>query len=415
MSGGGTAGVLSRAALTTGGMAAQGIARLLYTIVIAHLAGTGAVGDTSALLSVMVYLSLMLPAGLGVGASRYLPLGDFSAVAIGVLNRWFWVASIVLALVAAPIAFLLTKDPGAAISCAILTWSYNAYVYSRGVLMGEDRIVRSLIADVGSSLLAITALVAVLLAGAPWALLLPLAVGYGVFAFFARPRTQALPSTPEQQAVLARFVRDATIGALATGGLLPATMVFVRAFDTPVQADLFAAALSLATPANMISQALNQVLIPHFAKLHLDPVVMRQSHRRLMLVSTAAFLVIFAAIIVLSPFILSIFYPEKFIDGAGAMQALLGVVFFISATCASAAYLVSAGRQKAFAMIWLTALIAGTVVMAVLAPLYGMWGALLGFAVGGVGGSVAVVVTALLTIAPAPTSPILTSLEREEP
>lgn len=412
---GGTAGVLSRAVLTTGGMAAQGIARLLYTVVIAHLAGAGAVGDTSALLSVMVYLSLMLPAGLGIGASRYLPLADFSAVAIGVLNRWFWVSSTLLALVAAPIAFLLTQDPFAAIGCAILTWSYNAYVYTRGVLMGEDRILRSLIADVGSSLLAITALVAVLLAGANWALLLPLAVGYAVFAFFARPRTRAMPSTPEQRALLARFVRDATIGALATGGLLPATMVFVRAFDTPLQADLFAAALSLATPANMISQALNQVLIPHFAKLHLDPALMRQSHRRMVIATTAAFVVIFAAIIALSPFILSIFYPQKFVDGAGAMQALLVVVFFISTTCASAAYLVSAGRQKAFALIWLTALIAGTVVMAVLSPPYGMWGALAGFAVGGIGGSVAVIVAAFLTTAPSPLSPALTPSEREEP
>lgn len=215
--------------------------------------------------------------------------------------------------------------------------------------------------------------------------------------------------------MLARFVRDATIGALATGGLLPATMVFVRAFDTPLQADLFAAALSLATPANMISQALNQVLIPHFAKLHLDPALMRQSHRRMVIATTAAFVVIFAAIIALSPFILSIFYPQKFVDGAGAMQALLVVVFFISTTCASAAYLVSAGRQKAFALIWLTALIAGTVVMAVFSPLYGMWGALLGFAVGGVGGSVAVIIAAFLTTAPSPLSPALTPSEREEP
>jgi hypothetical protein len=53
--------------------------------------------------------------------------------------------------------------------------------------------------------------------------------------------------------------------------------------------------------------------------------------------------------------------------------------------------------------------------MAVFSPLYGMWGALLGFAVGGVGGSVAVVVTAFLTTAPAPISPVLTPLEREEP
>jgi O-antigen/teichoic acid export membrane protein len=412
---GATSGVLSRAVLTTGGMAAQGVARLLYTVVIAHLAGAGAVGDTSALLSVMVYLSLMLPAGLGTGASRYLPLGDFAGVAIGVLNRWFWVSSTLLALAAAPIAFLLTHDPFAAIGCAILTWSYNAYVYTRGILMGEDRILRSLIADVGSSLLAITALVAVLLAGANWALLLPLAVGYGVFAFFARPRTRPSPSTAEQRGMLARFVRDATIGALATGGLLPATMVFVRAFDTPHQADLFAAALSLATPANMISQALNQVLIPHFAKLHLDPALMRQSHRRMVIATTAAFIVIFAAIIALSPFILSIFYPQKFVDGAGAMQALLVVVFFISTTCASAAYLVSAGRQKAFAMIWLTALIAGTVVMAVFSPLYGMWGALLGFAVGGIGGSVAVVVAAFLTTAPSPLSPALAAEAPEQP
>lgn len=388
--------VVSRTALITLGMGVQGIARLGYTVVIGRFAGSGDLGDTSALLSVAVYLSLVLPAGLGVAASRYLPIGELSGGALRILNRWFWVSSTVLAAIAFPISFGITGDPWLSLSAVVLVWSYNAYVYTRGVLMGEDRIVRATVADTIAAFVAITALVLVLTAQVSWALLLPLALGYAVFAFLGRPVSEPGEASPQQRATIARFVRDSTIGAMATGGLLPATMVFVRAFDTPHIADLFAAALSLATPASMVSQALNQVLIPHFARLNRDPAALQASSRKLTAATIALFAVVFGLIIWLAPVILSVIYGDKYADGALPLRALLAIVFFISATCAPSAYLVAAGRQRAFATIWLVAFIVGTLTMVIASPALAMWGALLGFAVGGGGGSLAVIIAGLV-------------------
>ena len=392
---GGARVVLSRTALSTFGMAVQGLARFAYTVIIGNLAGSGALGDTSALLSVAVYLSLVAPAGLGVAASRYLPVPELAGAAVGWLNRWFWITSTVLAAAAIPIALWMTGDVAASLSAAVLVWAYNAYVFTRGALMGEDRVLRAALADLCSSLLAITALVAVLLAGAHWALLLPLALGYAAFALVSRPRTRPAPVDDRTRREFSRFVRDAVIGAMATGGLLPITMVFVRAFDTQHQADLFAAALSLATPASMVSQAANQVLIPYFARQQGDPAALVAAHRRMLAVTVTGFAVVFGAIALLAPQILALFYP-RLVDGAPMMQALLGIVFLISATSAPSAYLVAVGRQRIFATIWAVAFVLGAVTMLIASPALGAWGALAGFALGGGGGSIAVIAAALI-------------------
>lgn len=389
-------GVLSRTTLVTFGMAAQGLARFVYTILIGRLAGAEALADASSLLSLAVWLSLVLPAGLGVAASRFLPVTGLAGAARTQLVMGFWISAGALALASWPMAFWLVGDPWVATSSAFLVFTYSAYVFTRGAAMGEDRILRATIADLVSSLVAITALIGVLVGGLTSALLVPLGIGYGLFAWIVRPRTQRRSPRPEETATVWRFVGDATLSGLATGGLLPLTMIFVRGFDSPLQAGLFAAALSLATPASLLSQAINQVLIPHFSRMHRDVVDMRRAHLRLLGITVTLFAVIFGLLVGFAEPILQVFYGDQFAGGAAAMQVLLAVVFLISATSAPSAYLMAAGRQRAFAVIWIVAFFVGAATMAVASPALGMWGALLGFAVGGGGGSLGVVVAALL-------------------
>lgn len=402
--------VLSRTVLSTAGMGVQGLARFAYTLAIGRLAGPEALGDTNTLLSVAVYLSLVLPAGLGVAGSRYLPDPRFASETIGLLKRWFWGASVALSLLAVPVAMLIVDDFIAAMSCGLLVFSYNAYVFTRGTMMGEDRILRATIADFASSLVAITALVAVLLGGANWALLLPLALGYAIFAFASWPSTPAAPASAEQRSIVLRFLRDSTVSALATGGLLPSTMVFVKAHDSPMQAGLFAAALSLATPASLVSQAVNQVLIPHFARMQSTPVTARKSHAKVFVLTTGMFAVVFGTLILLAPWILTVLYGERFSGGTLTMQALLAIVFLISTTCAPSAYLVSSGHQKRFALIWFAAFLIGTATMLLAAPSLGAWGAMLGFAFGGGGGSLAVIIAGFV-LRPVALAPTTSSLD----
>ncbi len=188
-----------------------------------------------------------------------------------------------------------------------------------------------------------------------------------------------------------RFIRDAVIGGLAVGGLLPTTMVFVRAFDAPVQAGLFAAALSLATPANMVAQAVGQVLVPHFARFSEQPAAMLRSQRRMFLATTALFALIFLLLIVLAPFLITLLYGERYSGGTLTMQLLLGIVFLISAASSPASYLFASNRQRTYATIWLIALFTGVITMFIACPPLGMWGAVLGYALGGGGGALAII------------------------
>lgn len=384
-------GILSRATLSTIGLGVQGLARFAYTILIGRMAGEAALADASALLSVSVWMALAMPQGLGVAASRFLPTPDLAASAARQLTRWFWIASPALALLTVPIAFWIVGDIVSSLTCALLVFTYNAYVFTRGAMMGEDRVLRATIADIVSSILAVTALALVLFGALNWALLLPLAIGFGVFALMTRTRTAPGSVSREQKQVFGRFVRDTVIGGLAVGGLLPTTMVFVRAFDTPLQAGLFAAALSLATPANMVAQAVNQVLLPYFARILDDRSAMLRAQRKMFLLSTALFAIVFGLLALFAPFILSVIYGDRFAGGTFAMQVLLGVVFLISATTAPSAYLYASGQQRVYAVTWLVALIVGTVIMLVTTPTMGMEGALIGYGVGGGGGALAII------------------------
>jgi O-antigen/teichoic acid export membrane protein len=376
-------------------MAIQGLVRFIYTLIIGRVLGPEALGETVALLSAAVYLSLMLPAGLGVAASRFLPLPETGGSAIRQLTLWFWIASIILSVISIPLSYWLVGDVAAALTCAVLVLTYNAYVFRRGALLGENRVLRVTIADFISSLIAITVLVAVLLGGANWGLLLPLSAGYAIFALVAQPSTKPSSVSRSQRIEFARFVAAATIGSLATGGLLPATIIFVRAFDAPLQAGLFAAALSLATPAALLSQALNQIFVPHFARLENAPNEARASLLKLLAATTAMFFLIFVLLIWLSPLILRFLYGNLYIDGAEAMRALLVVVFFISATSAPAAYLVATGWQNRYAVIWVVSFLMGTAAMFILSPSMEMWGAIIGLAIGAISGSIAVTVQSL--------------------
>lgn len=387
--------VLSNTAISTIGMGVQGLARFLYTLAIGRIAGPESLGEISALLSLAVYASLFWPAAAGVAASRFLPVSQLSAPAIHVLKRSFLFAVVVLGVLALVAAWLLGSGPAEVLGAAALVVGYSGYVFVRGVLMGEDRIPRATVIDTITSLLAITALLMVLVADWQWALLLPLALGYAVFAMASWPRGGVIASTETRREVL-QFTGDSALALLATGGLLPATMVFVRGFESAEVAGFFAAGLSLATPANLVAQSVNQVLIPHFARMHDGPpAAIQRAHRRILAATAAGFAIVFGALIVLSPWILEVFYGKQYVSGALPMQLMLVAVGFMSMMAASSAYLVAVGRQAVNARIWVAATAIGTLVMLIGSPVWGQWGALAGFLLGAVGGSLVVIVSAL--------------------
>ncbi|MDO5496003.1 MAG: hypothetical protein Q4G64_09840, partial [bacterium] len=404
--------VVSRAVVTAVGMAIQGVARFAYTWVVANFVGAEEVGDVNALLSVAVFAALVWPQPAGIGATRYLPIPGEAAPAMTVIRRSFILSLVVLAPAGGVVAWMLVADPWAAFGTAILVASYGGYVFTRGALLGRDEIIRATVWDAISSAVSLGALVLVVLGRVHWALILPLAAGYLAFTLLNWPREQ----DPEPPADLRRevllFTRDSAVAAIASGGLLSLTMVLVRAWDAP-NAGYFAVALSLATPANLLALALNQILVPHFSRIrNLAPEVIRASHRKIFLVSSVGFVVVFGLLIWITPFLLRPpFFREEYIAGADVMRALLLIVLVMSLMAVPTSYLAAVGYQRLHATVWLVAFVIGAIVLFVATPILGQWGAVIGYAVGACLGSFTLIGYGLAlsprvsAAAPGPTAP----------
>ena len=389
-------GVISRAAISTLGMAAQGAARFVYTLAIGRFAGPELLGETSALLAVAVFVSLFWPAPAGLAASRFLPLPDIAGPAMTVLRRSLLPAVTIIAIIAGIAAWLLGSEIAAILGCVAVTIGYAGYVFVRGVLIGEDRINRAALTDTITAAIGIAVLVLVLFANLHWALLLPLALSYALFAVLSWPRQAGTP-TQAQRTEVRVFTRDSAIANVATGGLLPAVSTLILAFDTPYVAGLFAAGLSLATPANQISQALTQVLVPQFSRMHVQATGdARSMLRRLLMLSFVGFGVIYGALIALSPWILELFYGSDYVAGALSMQLIMAGVCAMSIIAAPLAFLQATGHQRINATIWAVSLGLALVVMVSAGPFFGQSGVLAGFLLGSVGGSVAVIISSLV-------------------
>ncbi|WP_313354655.1 hypothetical protein [Microbacterium sp.] len=394
--------VVIRTLQSTTGMAVQGLARFGYTLVIGRLSGPETLGEITAILSLSVYMGLLWPAGTSTAATRYYATSVFAAEGAHAIRRSWLLGTVVLSALIVPVTLWMTEDLALAFTSAALMFSYSAYMFTRGELTGEDRLGWAAVADALSSALALTALLVTTLFKLSWAMLLPLTLGYLLFAVLSRSRTKSKPADPALKREIFAFSWRTSVGMLVGGGLLPITIVFVRGFETPETAGLFAAALSLATPASMISLALNQVLIPHLARM--NPTDRRVFHRRTFVLASAFFALVFGALALAAPLIVNFVYGPTYAGAEHPMRALLLGVYLFSAAAVPSALLLIDGRERVYARIWLISFIVGMTMMATLSPLVGEWGTLAGYVVGGGGGAVAICVYALSPTRPARSS-----------
>jgi len=183
--------------------------------------------------------------------------------------------------------------------------------------------------------------------------------------------------------VIRKFVFFNSLAQLATGGALQVTMLAARLYDTPTNAGLFAAAFSLATPASMLALSANQVLIPHFARLHEnDRAEAQRFHQRVLVLSTAGFAVIFAILIVLSPVLIDVFYGPKFSGATPYMQWLLCGVFAYSVSLVPAASLVAGGRDRRYTIFSAIGFLVTVGIAVGLGATLGAWAAVIGYVAG---------------------------------
>ncbi|MEB0001328.1 MULTISPECIES: lipopolysaccharide biosynthesis protein [Cryobacterium] len=382
--------LMSQAAISTGGVLAQGLARFAYTVLIGRVMGPEDLAHVSAWIALALILSLLWPTGAGNAAAHFLAheraLGHSPVPALRLIQRSFWISCAGMLLIGLPVAMIaLGADIGDTIAIGVLIVTWSGYVLARGIEVGLGRITSAAIWDVISSATTIGLLTIVLVTRLPGALLWPIAIGYAVFALHSLRGAHLGHDELRQEsglepARILKFISWNSLGLLASNGLIQFAMVFVFIVEPPLTAGLFAAAMSLATPASMLSQAITQVLIPRFTEwVAADRVA---SRRRYLMVFGVMFLglgAVFGAVALASPIVVDVVFHATYREAAPIMAFLLIGVFAFSISLVATAYLLTTGRTRVATAASVVGLVVGLIVMVAGTPvLTGSWAAVAG-------------------------------------
>ncbi|TFC36642.1 hypothetical protein [Cryobacterium sp. TMT2-14] len=378
--------LMSQAALSTLGVLAQGLSRFAYTVLIGRFMGPSELAEVSAWIALSLILSLLWPTGAGNAASHFLSharaLGYSPVHALRLIQRSFWISCLVILAIGIPVSiFALGAEPADAAAIAALIVAYSGYILARGIEVGLGRITSTAVWDVISSALTMVLLIVVLAAQLPWALLWPLAIGYALFGLHSLRGAHRGHDALNQEAVTApatiwKLISWNSLGLLASNGLIQFAMVYVFIVESPAQAGLFAAAMALATPASMLSQAVTQVLIPRFSEwAAVDPAAALKNYLGVFGVMFVGLGIVFGAVALASPLIVSIVFGAGY-RAAGPIMALLLIgVFAFSIGLVATAFLLTTGRTMVATVASIAGLVTGLVVMLVGTPAWSGSGA----------------------------------------
>ena len=394
--------LISHAALSTAGVLVQGLSRFAFTAVIGRVMGPADLAHVSAWLSLALILSLLWPTGAGNAASQFLSSavarGQDPRRALRALEGSFWKSCVVMVALAVPISVIwLGADAGDALAVAALVVTYSGYIFTRGVQIGLGRLVDTSVWDLVSALVTWALVVPVFVLDASTLLLWPITLGYAVFGIrvlltahrghgaavmsgaglgtseqsnagsASTVPTDTVPTDPVPTRVMWHTIRWNSLGLMASNGLIQFSMLFVFAVAPPVVAGLYAAAMALATPASMLSQAISQVLLARFSQwAETEPATAHTRFVRVFVGMSVLLTVIFAAVAVASRLLLSLVFGEEYTSAALHLQILLVAVLAFSITLVVNAYLQTVGRTALATLASLSGLVLGLVVMVVL-------------------------------------------------
>lgn len=348
--------LISQASLSTAGILAQGLSRFGFSVLVGRLVGDHALAVTSAWLSMTLILSLLWPTGAGNVVAHLLArsrAGAFSAErVVSRVTATVWPVVVGLSVVGVVISVIwLNASPADLPAIALLIAAYSGWIYTRGLLMGLGAVGRAALLDLLSSTLSIALLVAVIVLGADHLLVGSLAVGYAVFTIGASFATRKSVAGTEGAAPVYSEIVGTTgwnsAGLLASNGLVQFAMVYVVAVGPTGPAGRFAAAMSLATPASMLAQALSQVLIPRFS--HATASGDRESvraYRRTLGGMALVLGAMFGVGILLSPIVVLVVYGASYAGAIPLMQLLLVAMYFFSIGLIASSYLLSTHRAR---------------------------------------------------------------------
>lgn len=262
-------------ALTVVAVFVQGLSRFGYSVLVGNLLGQEALAEVNLTISLALFLVLLWPQASGTGAAKFIAMArgrqdpegqaataSFTASSASAGMALLSVSAVLYA------AFALELSWGFALSAGLLVLSLSAYNFVRGVRTGNNQFVTTTAWDTISSFLTLTLLLLVLLAGWHWVLLLPLILGYTVYALPSWPRRTGARLDPAVRREILVFTAWGSAHLLAASGLMQLSLVIGDGFATKAEVGLYAAAVSLATPASMLSGAMLTALSPSVARMY---------------------------------------------------------------------------------------------------------------------------------------------------
>jgi O-antigen/teichoic acid export membrane protein len=335
--------VIKSSLLSMLAIGALGITRLVHSALVARATDKYTFALVGILIGVTMTAGLFLPGGISSASSKFIPYflgrGEVAnaRAAYRLLTWTGYVGSAVLGVLVGAGAFLYGLGWGDVAAVALLTTVFSVYSIEKAALYGFDRIAAYVRLELLGSAIAIGATIIVVVAG--WhAYLLPLTLGYstlilGAWVLLRRSAPRGVPGvvSREQRREMAGFVGLASIGGLASAGLLQALPVLAEIYTTRTEVAYFVTAVALVAPLYFLPRALSMALFPAMAHAHgagdLDVV------RRHADISTRALFVVLAPLFVvaqlLSRPILALVFSLDYTPGAPVLQVLLVATFFM--------------------------------------------------------------------------------------
>ena len=365
-------------ALTVVAVFVQGLSRFGYTLLVAHFLGKEVLGEVNLAISLAVLLVLLWPQASGTAASKFIAMArgrqdrhaqaataSFTAASASAGMAVLGAAAVLYA------AFVLELPWSYAVSAGLLVLALSAYNFVRGVRTGNNQFVTTAAWDTVSSFLTIT-------------LLLPLILGYSVYALPSWPRRTAARLDPARRREILVFTAWGSAHLVAASGLLQLSMVLGDRFATKAEVGVYATALALATPASMLSGAMLTALSPSVARMFSarDTAGLTRQVDAILRTMVTVFLPVFGVGILWAEPLLLVFGPEY-----REAEPLLVILFFaVSVTSFNAANARLNGTEpwgiKVLALANGLGLALGVGTVLLLGPQLGITASALGYLVG---------------------------------
>lgn len=377
------------------GQLVQGAVRLGCLILLGRLAGKAVLGEVSAVLAIATFLALVWPQPAGAAAARYIstsgPAPDRQRAVAGFISRTVVVASPPLALVAGMIAwYWLDVSATLALWTALLAVCLGLATYARGVRNGRLHFRKGFAWDCAGAAVTLGVLFLVLWSGKYEHALSAFCAGHLVSALSAWQLRRGDRLAVAVRREIARYTAWTSIQVMAAGGLLQVTIALAALWATPAELGDLGAAVSIATPALLLSIALRTSSVPFVARQFAagDRRGLQAATDTLMRIMVLVFIPVFGVACIWARELLASLYSDAFTSGSELLVILL---LAVSLNCFNASHVWLIGGPawgaRALATCNGLGLGVGALVAAVASSLVPTTGAALGYLVGSLIGS----------------------------